>query len=164
MMFPSHLLATLIGCMLLSFVRPMSPRDWLLALGFGVAIDFDHLLQIPRYVATHGWSHLQPATILHWGGAWQGFMHTPWALLVVVPACFVFSSFIPAAFWGLHMVQDFVVARHFVVFGSPTEWAIIGVLGGILAALLALDHQRHGAGTGLKEHVFARIAMVLPRR
>lgn len=163
-MFPSHLLATLVACSLLSLVRPMSPRDWILAIGFGVVIDLDHLLQFPQYIASHGWGQLQPATIARWGGEWQGFMHTPWALLVVVPACLIFGSLIPAAFWGLHMVQDFVVARHLVVFGSPTEWAIIGALGGILAALIALDHQRHGAGAGLKEHVFARVAMVLPRR
>ena len=54
MMFQSHLLATLLGCALVGLVRPMDARAWTLALLFGVAIDLDHLLQIPTYAATHG--------------------------------------------------------------------------------------------------------------
>lgn len=164
MMLPSHLLATLLACALLAHVRPLAPRDWLLALAFGVAIDLDHLLQLPAYVAAHGFEGLTPASMLRWGGAWQGLMHTPWALLLVVGACFAAWSWVPLAFWGLHMFQDFVVARHLVPFGSGLEWAIVGVLFAALVALLVHDHRAHGAGAGLREHALARVALVLPRR
>lgn len=163
MMFPSHLLATLLGCALLSMVRPLAPREWLLAILFGVVIDLDHLLQFPRYVAQNGWSALTPAAMLHWGAAWQGFMHTPWALLLVLPAMLLFGSWMPLAAWGLHMVLDFVVARHLVPFGGALEWAIVGAMLAILGALVLRDHRTHGTAA-LHEHVLARVALVLPRR
>ena len=144
MMLPSHLLATLLLGLLLARLRPMEARDWLLALAFGVVIDLDHVLQAPVYVATHGWAALTPAAMLQWGGAWQGFMHGPWALLLVVPAVVLFRSPLPLVFWGLHMVQDFVIARHYVRFGGPVEWAIVAVLAACL--VLAVHAGRDGAG------------------
>lgn len=161
-MLPSHLLATLLACALLALARPVAPKEWLLALLFGVAIDLDHLLQLPTYVATHGLADLRPAAILSWGSDWQGFLHTPWALMLVLPACFVFASWFPLAFWGLHMFQDFVIARHFVVFGSALEWMIVGALLASLAFLVVRDHRAHGTG-GLRDHVLARVAMVWSR-
>jgi hypothetical protein len=143
MMLPSHLLASLLLGLLLARSRPLEARDWLLALGFGVVIDLDHLLQLPAYVATHGTAALTPTAVLHWGGAWQGFMHTGWALLLVVPAMLVFRSWLPLVFWGLHMLQDFVVARHLVRFGGPIEWLIVALLAG--AVLLVLHLGRDGA-------------------
>lgn len=165
MMLPSHLLGTLLVGALVSWVRPLRPREWLLALGFGVAIDLDHALQFPVYVATHGMAGLGPAAMLQWGGAWQGFMHTPWALALVVPACVAYRTWVPAAFWGLHMVQDFVVARHYVVFGSPFEWAIDAALLALVAALFWAEHRRHGAGAPFARHVAARLGLAgLARR
>lgn len=144
MMLPSHLLATLLLGLLLARVRPFRRRDWLLALSFGVLIDLDHLLQVPAYVAAHGVAALQPGEMLRWGGAWQGFMHDPWALSVVLGAVLAFRSALPLVFWGLHMVQDFVVARHFVHFGGGTEWAIVAGLA--LAVVLALETTRQREG------------------
>lgn len=163
MMLPSHLLATLLGCALLAMVRPMPAREWLLALAFGVVIDLDHLLQFPAYIASHGWSALTPGAILAWGGEWQGFLHTAWGLALVVPAMFVFGSWIPLAAWGLHMVLDFVVARHLVPFGGPLEWVIIGALSAALFVVLVRDHRIHGTGAGLREHAIARVALVFGR-
>ena len=161
MMLPSHLLATLLLCLLVSLVRPVAPREWILALVFGVAIDLDHLLQLPTYVATHGAAALRPGAILQWGGAWQGFLHTPWALLVVVPAWLFFASWFPLAFWGLHMVQDFVIARHFVHFGGPVEWAIDVALLLLVAALFTRDLRVHGAGRLWWQHALARVGITL---
>lgn len=163
MMFPSHLLATLLGCALLALIRPMPPREWLLALAFGVIIDLDHLLQIPRYIAIHGWNDLTPATIMSWGGQWQGFMHTPWALVIVLPAMLVFASWIPLAAWALHMILDFVIARHYVRFGGPVEWMIVGAAAIALLALIVRDHRHHGTGLALREHALARVAMIWTR-
>lgn len=163
MMFPSHLLATLLGCALLSLARPLEPRDWLLALLFGVAIDLDHLLQIPRYIATHGWTQLDPRTISHWGADWQGFMHTPWALLILLPATLYFWSWIPLAAWTLHMILDFIVAKHYVHFGGPLEYAIMATMTAALIALALRDHRLHGAERALREHVLSRVAMIWTR-
>lgn len=141
MMLPSHLLAVVLAGLLIDRVRPLGRKGWLLALGFGVAIDVDHLLQVPAYVALHGWGALTPASMLAWGSAWQGVMHTPWALVPVLGAAILFRSVVPAAAWGLHMVQDFVIARHLVVFGSPTEWAIVAVLTLLVASVLHLGRR-----------------------
>ena len=163
MMLPSHLLATLLLCALLALWRPLPARAWALALVFGVVIDLDHLLQLPVYVATNGWAALTPAAMSAWGGAWQGFMHTPWALAVVVPAALAFRSWMPLAAWGLHMVLDFVVATRFVRFGSPLEWLIVGAMLAAFLALVVRDHRAHGGGVGLREHALARVALVFGR-
>ena len=139
MMLPSHLLATLLVASLASWWRPWPRAKWGLAVLFGVAIDLDHALQFPAYVATHGAAGLTPASMLHWGAAWQGFMHAPWALLPVAGACLALRTRVPAAFWGLHMAQDFVVARHFVVWGSALEWAIVL---GLLVSWLGVEWGR----------------------
>lgn len=164
MMFPSHLLATLLVCAGISTFFPLSAKHWALALLFGVAIDLDHLIQIPAYVATHGFQSMTPGEIARWGGNWQGFMHTPWAVLLVIPACLLFASWMPAVAWSLHMFQDFVVATRWVVFGSAMEWAIVAILVALFAAVIVRDHRLHGSGSALREHVLARAAMVLPRR
>ena len=161
MMFPSHLLGTLLVAGLVSLLwRPLAPRHWLLALGFGVVIDLDHLLQVPAYVAAHGLDGLTPATMLAWGGAWQGFMHTPWALALVAPAMLLFRSLAPLAFWGLHMFQDFVVARHLVPFGSALEWGVVAALAAAVAAVFWLEHRRHGAERPLARHVGATLGIL----
>lgn len=163
MMFPSHLLATLLGCALLSLARPLGPREWLLALAFGVLIDLDHLLQIPAYIAANGWSQLTPAAITQWGNAWQGIMHTPWALLLILPTMILLGSWMPLAAWGLHMILDFVVARHLVHFGGPLEWTIIATMLGALTILAIRDHHLHGNDAALREHVLARVTMIWPK-
>lgn len=145
MMLPSHLLATLLLGLLLSRLvrRPFGARDWLLAVGFGVAIDVDHLLQVPRYVMENGWgTFLRPAEMMAWGSQWQGFMHSAWALPLVVGATVAFRSPWPALFWGLHMVLDFVVARHYVRFGSGVEWVIVLLMAAAVGFLL---HAGRGA-------------------
>ena len=158
MMLPSHLLASLLLGLLLCRVRPFEARDWALALGFGVAIDLDHLLQFPSYVATHGVAALSPTAMLQWGGAWQGFMHGPWALALVVPAMLAFRSPLPLVFWGLHMVQDFVIARHYVHFGGPVEWGIVALL--LAAVVLVLHLGRDGAP--LWDHALRTFGLLAP--
>ncbi len=154
MMLPSHLLASLLLGLALSQWRRLTPRDWALALGFGVAIDADHLLQLRSYILSHGGlKGMHAATIVHWGASWQGFMHTPLALVLVVPACLLFRTLIPATFWGLHMFQDFVIARSYVVFGSAEEWAIDAAMLALLIAGFWLDRRRHGAREPLLHHV-----------
>ena len=128
MMIQSHVLAAVLLGLIISRWRAFAPRDWALALGFSVAIDLDHALQFPTYLATHGTAGLTPTTMLHWGHAWQGLMHTPWALVLVIPFALYYRSTLPFVFWGLHMVQDYVIATRFVVWGSTLEWVIDAAL------------------------------------
>lgn len=150
MMAPSHLLATLILGFLLAKVVPWDARAWLLALAFGVAIDLDHLLELPRYLAAEvpakGWAALAPSALLAHGAAWQGVFHQPLGAVLVLAASLAFRSPVPLVFWGLHMVLDFVVARHYVRFGGPVEWGLVAA-GAVALALLALGHHRTVAPT-----------------
>lgn len=156
MMFPSHLLATLLLGAALHRVRPMRPRDWQLAITFGVLMDLDHAARFPAFVAAEGWrAVLDPWHMLQWGNEWRGVMHEPMiGGAVAVGAAVVFRSAAPVAFWGLHMVQDFVVARHYVAFGSVEEWAIIGLL---LTAALAVFLSEDRAGESLRTHWMRRL-------
>lgn len=161
MMLPSHLLATLlVGLLVGRAWRPFTRTDWMLAVGFSVVIDVDHLIQFPAYVMTHGAAALTPTQMLHWGAAWQGFMHTPWALLLVVPFALMYRSVIPLAFWGLHMFQDFVVARSYVEWGGAEEWAIVAVLLAAVLGLVWLDHRKHGHGRSLVRHAAVTFGVV----
>lgn len=161
MMLPSHLLATITLGLLLSRLRPFEAKEWALAFAFGVLVDLDHLLQVPRYAATHGGvaSLANVGDVLRWGADWQGFFHTPWAALVVALACLGSASWVPAVFWGLHMVQDFVVARHLVPFGGGVEWAIVAALAASVLGLLALDHRAHAARVAFPGYVRERVAL-----
>ena len=166
MMFPSHLLGTVLLGLLLSRIVPFQARDWVIALTFGVLIDLDHLLQIPAYIQANGLAALKPGEMAQWGGAWQGIMHKPVALALVGFASLALWSWLPLTFWGLHMFQDFVIARHFVTFGGPLEWAIIVALAGIVGLILVLDHRFTApAGLSLRDHAAARFgiaALLIP--
>lgn len=163
MMFPSHLLGALLVGGLLSRVRPFRPRDWQLALAFAVAIDLDHLVQIPAYVASHGVAGATPAAMLRWGDSWQGFMHDAlWGSLATLGAAVFFRSLVPVGFWLLHMLQDFVIATDYVVFGSLAEWIVIGALALAVGFVFAHDHRANGAGRAFHHHVAWRFG--LPHR
>lgn len=145
MMFPSHLLGA--ACLGLGIGllrgRPFSRQEWTLALAFGVLIDLDHLLAIPAYVSQVGVAAaLDPTNSFSYGAAWQGFMHKPAALALVAPAMLLWRSAWPGVFWGLHMVQDFVIARHYVGFGSVEEFAIMGGLGLLAYGLHRIQRAR----------------------
>lgn len=163
MMLPSHLLACVLAGLLVSRIRPFGRREWALALGFGVVIDLDHLLQFPLYLQAHGLAALDPAQMSAWGGAWQGFMHDPQvAPYVIGVASLVARSWIPAAFWGLHMFQDFVIARHYVVFGSGVEWAIVAGLAAAVAGVLFAEHRlARTRDVTLLRHAAARFGLAL---
>lgn len=176
MMLPSHLLGTLLVGLLVSRLAPFRPRDWALAVGFGVVIDLDHLLQIPAYVAANGLGALQPGEMLAWGGAWQGIMHDPTsAIWIVGGAMLIFRSVLPLLFWGLHMFQDFFIATRVVPFGSGLEWLVVAGLALAVVGLLWLDHRAAVAARDARDapapvafhhHALARIglaALIAPR-
>ncbi len=160
MMFPSHLLATILVALVISRLIRLTPGHWTLAILFGVVIDVDHALNFPRYVMAHGGilqADFSVATMSAWGSNWQGFMHTTWAVPVVIAACLLAKHAVPAVFWGLHMVQDFVIARHFVTFGGSVEWIIIGALAASIVGTLALHHRVDRVGSPFRSYVKHRV-------
>lgn len=163
-MFPSHLLGTVLVGLALHRVMPMKARDWRLALAFGVAIDLDHVLKAPAFIVENGWAAVMaPATMLQWGAEWQGFMHTPaTAVVLVAGAALAFRSPIPVMFWALHMFQDFVIAKHYVRFGSVEEWLIVAGLAAVTGLVLARDHAeatRDGRKTPFLRHVAVKLGL-----
>lgn len=163
MMVQSHVLgALLVGLVLARFAR-FGRREWALAFGFSVVIDLDHLLQVPAYVATHppqSLADLAPAKVMAWGADWQGFMHTWWGLGLVIPFVLAYRSWVPAVFWGLHMFQDFVIARNYVRFGGPTEFALDLALVAACAGIFWVDHWREQAHPNLARHVAATFGIL----
>lgn len=160
MMLQSHVLAALLLGLVLSRWKRFTPRDWALALGFSAAIDLDHLVQMPMFLATHGTAALtSPGTMLSWGHAWQGIMHTPWALVLVIPFMVGFRSAWPLVFWLLHMFQDFVIAAKYVVWGSAMEWWIDLGLVALVALVFALDHRAAPRHEKLSRHVLATFGL-----
>lgn len=165
MMFPSHLAATVLLGMLLAKVRPFGAKEWLFALGFGVVIDLDHLFQLPRYAATHGGvsAFADVRSIVTWGADWQGFLHSPWAAILVLAFSVAAGSFVPFVFWGLHMVLDFVVARHFVPFGGGLELAILAAMAGAILAVVAWDGRSapHGVPRYVRDRTVTAVLALL---
>lgn len=159
MMIQSHFLAAVLLGLILSRWRAFTPRDWALALGFSVVIDLDHLLQFPAYLATHGTAGLTPSTMLKWGHAWQGLMHTPWALALVLPFAIYYRSVVPVLFWGLHMVQDYVIAARFVVWGSGLEWIIDAALLLAVLGVFVWEHRAAPRHAFLHRHVAATFGL-----
>ncbi|MHB8604171.1 MAG: hypothetical protein ACYDCK_02855 [Thermoplasmatota archaeon] len=153
MMLTTSLLATAALGLIASQWHPFTRRDWALAVSFAVLVDADHLANIPSYLASHhGAAGFDALTMLHWGMAWQGALHTWWALAIVIPVAVFMRTWIPVGFWGLHMVLDFDVATRHIVWGSLEEWAFDAALLLVVVALLAWDHRRHGHGATFGEH------------
>jgi len=144
MMLPTHLAATLVGCLLLARWRGLDREGWTLALLFGVAIDVDHLLEVPAYLAAawpaRGLAAFSPGALAGHGAGWHSIFHAPAFGLVVAAVAIGLRTAVPLAAWALHQTMDWAVGAG-VGFATPAEFALLAAL---LAALafLARDHVR----------------------
>ncbi len=164
MMSISHLLAVLLLAYVTARFREWTVEDTWLALGFGWLIDLDHAVQVPVFVGSHDLTAMSLDQALSWGSAWQGAMHTPWGLVVVIAAVVTYRSWVPALFWFLHMVQDFYIATEWVVFGSPLEWAIVALMAGSLATIAVWQARVEAPGTGAVRFWRRRLRSLVPVR
>jgi len=94
----THILATTLGVKLLG----LHGRDAVLAYGFGVAVDIDHLLKAPFYLRSEGFKS-------HRGYYWRSSLQEPVAFLWIVPLCFFLRTAVPALFFAVHLAMDYAV-------------------------------------------------------
>lgn len=148
-MLPTHLAASLVLGLLLARTVGMDARAWMLALLFGVAIDVDHLFEVPAYLAVAVpekglLAAVSPAALLAHGGGWTSFFHEPPGAAVAASVALAFGTAVPAAFWLLHVGLDRLVARDVVPFAGPLEWALLVALAAVAHALARSELARDG--------------------
>lgn len=94
----THVLATTLGVRLLG----LHGRDALLAYGFGVGVDIDHLIKAPYYLRAVGLRNRR-------GYYWRSSLQEPVAFLWILPVCLMLRTLVPALFFAIHLAMDYTV-------------------------------------------------------
>ena len=94
----THALATTLGVRLLK----LTGSDAVLAYVFGVGVDIDHAIKAPFYLKSVGWQR-------KFGFYWRTSLQEPVALLWIIPLCFFLGTWVPAAFFLVHLAMDYSV-------------------------------------------------------
>ncbi len=95
----THVLGTALGVQVLG----LRGRDAYLAYAFGVAVDLDHVIKLPRYLKAVGWANRR-------GYYWRSSLQEPVALLWIVPLSFLLGTAVPTVFFLLHLALDYLVS------------------------------------------------------
>ena len=96
-----NLLAHLLITILLAKVMSLSEPEFLLAMLFGVIIDFDHLLKAPLYLKQNGLK-----IVRYWN--WRTSLQEPVSYLWIIPVSFYLHSWVPIIFFTVHLVLDYL--------------------------------------------------------
>lgn len=115
----THVLVTTAGVKLLH----LSGADVALAYGFGCAVDIDHLIKAPFYYRAIG---LQDKR----GYYWRSSLQEPVAFLWILPLCLFLGTWVPAIFFGLHLLLDYSVRYEKMPFYPYSKWVTRGWLTG----------------------------------
>ena len=107
--------------------------EWFIAIMFGVIVDADHLLALPRYVEANGWGAILRQTWDDGSGLpWRSWFHHPMSAIVVGHLSEGWRFLVPLPFWAMHLGLDWLqlaVSEH----NTLVEGAILaGSIGGIL--------------------------------
>lgn len=165
----THLAATLLLAWIGSRVIPgWDARAWMLAILFGVAIDVDHLLEVPAYLAQEvprqGWGALSPWSLKAHGAGWISVLHSPFGGALALSVAVIFQSPAPFAAWLLHKWMDWTIGKDKLEFAGPAELSILAVLVTCLA-FIARAHVAHAwPGVGVATWLRASVAAFLPAR
>ena len=82
-------------------------NEWVVALSFGVLIDADHLLALPRYVHDNGAAAILAPTWDDGSGLpWKSAYHHGDGAFVVGYLSVGSRLFYPFIFWGIHLAMD----------------------------------------------------------
>jgi membrane-bound metal-dependent hydrolase YbcI (DUF457 family) len=95
----AHLLVTL----LFAKMANLSGMDFLLAMLFGVCIDFDHIIRLPLYLKQNGFK-----IVRYWN--WRTGFQEPISYLWIVPLCLYFQTWVPVFFFTTHIVLDYLMS------------------------------------------------------
>lgn len=105
MLATTHLAVALLLIMALNLNR----TEALVALTFGVFIDFDHLFGLGSYVRAEGAAGIVDVSgMMSSDVQWKSVLHSPIALGLFVPMSDSFRFFIPMIFWGSHISLDYI--------------------------------------------------------
>lgn len=92
---------------LLLMVLSLNRHERFVALLFGVFIDVDHLLALPRFLADNSLSSVMTLSFEDPSGLpWKSLLHRPVGAFIVLPMAIGWRFMIPAAFWGIHIATD----------------------------------------------------------
>ena len=117
MLATTHLAVTLLLIMALNLNR----TEALVALTFGVFIDFDHLFGLGSYVKAEGAAGIVDVSgMISSDVQWKSVLHSPVALGLFVPMSDSFRFFIPLIFWGTHISLDYI-QQNFLGIASLAE-------------------------------------------
>ncbi|HIH01029.1 TPA: hypothetical protein HA259_02940 [Thermoplasmata archaeon] len=116
----------------------LNRHERFVALLFGVFIDFDHLLAVPRYLADSGMSSMMTFGFEDPSGLpWKSLLHRPIGAFVVLPIAIGWRFLVPAAFWGIHILLD-TFQQNSASYSLALEAVIFSVL---VVVIVFLDYK-----------------------
>jgi hypothetical protein len=122
---------------LLCMAMNLNRHERFVALLFGVFIDFDHLLAVPRYLADNSLSSMMVFGFEDPSGLpWKSVLHRPVGAFIVLPMAIGWRFMIPAAFWCVHMLMD--IFRQTSAMYSITLEASVFVI--VCAMIVVMDY------------------------
>ncbi len=113
----SHILLTTAGVQALG----LEGREVVLAYGFGVGVDVDHIVKAPLYLRKNG---LKNEKNYHWRTSLQ----EPIALLWIIPLSIFLRSYAPVIFFLLHCLLDYLVSFEKRPFFPYSNYTTRGIL------------------------------------
>ncbi len=96
-----NLLAHLLITILLAEIMGLSQSEFLLAILFGMVIDFDHLLKAPLYLKQNGLK-----IVRYWN--WRTGLQEPVSYLWIIPISFYLHTLVPIIFFTAHLILDYL--------------------------------------------------------
>ena len=119
-------------------VLNLNRHERFVALLFGVFIDLDHLLAVPRYLADNGISSMLTFDFEDPEGLpWKSLLHRPVGAFIILPMAVGWRFFIPATFWGIHILLD-VFQQSSALYSLPLEAAVFSM---VVGAIVVLDYK-----------------------
>jgi hypothetical protein len=113
-----HLLVTTVGVQLLG----LEGKDIILAYAFGYGVDLvDHPIKLPLYLKKNGRKNEK-------NYHWRTPLQEPVALLWIVPLSVYLGTFVPALFFSLHVLLDYMVSYEKRPFYPFSTYSTEGIL------------------------------------
>jgi hypothetical protein len=130
----------------------LNRHERFVALLFGVFIDFDHLLAVPRYLAGNSVSSMMAFGFEDPEGLpWKSLLHRPMGAFIVIPMAVGWRFLVPAAFWGIHILMD-AFQQSSAMYSVALEACLFAAAVGAIVALDYLGVTRTRGGRTLMEY------------
>jgi hypothetical protein len=113
----THVVVTTVGVRLLG----LHGRDAVLAYGFGVGPDLDHVVKLPYYLRAVGLRNQKDYY-------WRSSLQEPVAALWIAPLCILLGTVVPLIFFLVHVALDYSVRYEKMPFYPYSAWVTRGWL------------------------------------